>query len=88
MAFSANIVAKLLQIFVDVSGQKANILCVCADMFSQRSTVALYLFLSLSTSVIPVCARVCVCVCICSLQSIHWWNKCTDAQRCVCVCLQ
>ncbi len=36
---------------------------------------------------------VCVCICICSLQSIHWWNKCTSGlyQRmqhsCVCVCV-
>ncbi len=21
---------------------------------------------------------VCICICICSLQSIHWWNKCTS----------
>ncbi len=32
-----------------------------------------------------VCVCVCVCVFICSLQSIHWWNKCTSA--CVCFCV-
>ncbi len=36
-----------------------------------------------------MCVCVCVCVCICSLQSLHWWNKCTSGlyHTCVCVCV-
>ncbi len=33
---------------------------------------------------LPEALQVCVYFCICSLQSIHWWNKCTSG---LCVCL-
>ncbi len=28
--------------------------------------------------------KVCVCICICSLQSMHWWKKCTSGSITVC----